>query len=1110
MATDEELAAFERLARTAYLDIGAARAEAEAELAPFRTSLETVETSRAVMVRTREPTALLYATQALMWLVPNNWSAFSVHERNGLRSFVLELIYERARELEPYNETFLIALLVRLCKLGWLDESGMNSLVDDVSTFFNTSFAHCVLGMRIYEQLIQEINQQWTGHSPIEHRKYVTAFRDSALSDIYASSLTLLRRLVSGAYGNEDPAAQEALAVNALRVVAECFSFDFIGTLTDDQRAKNSSLQIPDGWRESIEDPDTLQLLFTLYSHAAVYSSKALEVITLFVAVRRSLFSSEDVRLKYLNQHMQFVINVLEHSVALGDEECYHHFCQYISRLKSQFHVTYLVKAPAYEQWIFAVANFSVVSFESIGTSSGSIYHILHFWNAMCMSTTNGGVLTSKLEPLVAGLVEAFVASRLNLVVAVADHQVMDDPLSSPPLLEETLAAFPALGRFHYEAAGRYVLSAFDPLIDQYMGAVQAAHDSGGAPQVLFQLGVLESQLAWLVYLAGGLVSGRTASRKNPDEDMLDGHLAVRVFQLLSTSDQVLSERGQDHASVHLERALLYFMKKFRKAHIGDQALSLSRAYAALGSELNLPDSAAVLRVMIEKICVNLSAWSSNEDLLSMTLSLFMDLVTAPYTSLPLLSKVAAIDYLLHSHGSGELAFLADAGNAGPRKQFYHILGIVIFRDDNIAKFDAFMQCFGEAFASIASALEADDASVLASPQFQHALQALFLDLTGVLTAAKKDNHYRIFFDWIYHDFAPLILALVERYYDNPSVVNPMLVFWADLVNNPSRRIKFPPASPNGILLFKATSKILVAYAAQLLQNGFPAAVEEFAAVRLAAASQAQGPSSDRTAADGDANAEGPSHALAAQLEATFSGIELCLAMLRLSFSGDYCCFGVFDLYDDKALVDAIDCALALVVAIPFELLLLYPTLCSGYYAFLEVLAKTHTRELLRQSEETLGRILLSLKSGLQSFQRRIFTQSCGALEFLTTFQYEMASAGKHPELAEMLQKHLDSQAAAIYPEILEVLASIYLLIDNSRLPQWAVAKPFLNFIVLYSNEFERIKADIVAREPPHRRERIAEAYETLLDDVDSTLDVKNRDRFGRRLAAFCRMIKEV
>jgi exportin-7 len=57
---------------------------------------------------------------------------------------------------------------------------------------------------------------------------------------------------------------------------------------------------------------------------------------------------------------------------------------------------------------------------------------------------------------------------------------------------------------------------------------------------------------------------------------------------------------------------------------------------------------------------------------------------------------------------------------------------------------------------------------------------------------------------------------------DTPEVMNPLLKFYMELVNTKGMRIKFPPSSANGILLFREISSVVVAYGNTLLRQQKP------------------------------------------------------------------------------------------------------------------------------------------------------------------------------------------------------------------------------------------------------------------------------------------------
>ena len=49
-------------------------------------------------------------------------------------------------------------------------------------------------------------------------------------------------------------------------------------------------------------------------------------------------------------------------------------------------------------------------------------------------------------------------------------------------------------------------------------------------------------------------------------------------------------------------------------------------------------------------------------------------------------------------------------------------------------------------------------------------------------------------------------------WFHDPAVTTPVLKLFSELVTNRSQRLQFDVSSPNGILLFREASKVIVAY----------------------------------------------------------------------------------------------------------------------------------------------------------------------------------------------------------------------------------------------------------------------------------------------------------
>jgi hypothetical protein len=93
----------------------------------------------------------------------------------------------------------------------------------------------------------------------------------------------------------------------------------------------------------------------------------------------------------------------------------------------------------------------------------------------------------------------------------------------------------------------------------------------------------------------------------------------------------------------------------------------------------------------------------------------------------------------------------------------------------------------------------------------QVTLIGLFRDLRGVSLGCTTKCTYAMLFDFLYPSFLPLLALAAEAFTTSAGVTVPLLKLLAELVHNRSTRLQFDCSSPNGILLFRETGKVVVA-----------------------------------------------------------------------------------------------------------------------------------------------------------------------------------------------------------------------------------------------------------------------------------------------------------
>lgn len=115
-------------------------------------------------------------------------------------------------------------------------------------------------------------------------------------------------------------------------------------------------------------------------------------------------------------------------------------------------------------------------------------------------------------------------------------------------------------------------------------------------------------------------------------------------------------------------------------------------------------------------------------------------------------------------------------------------------------------------------------------------------------------------------------------WHHEPQVTTPVLKLFAELVLNRSQRLQFDASSPNGILLFREASKVICSYGNHILNIEVPK--DQIYPLKL-------------------------------------KGISICFSMLKAALCGSYVNFGVFRLYGDEALDNALNTFVKLLLSIP-------------------------------------------------------------------------------------------------------------------------------------------------------------------------------------------------
>ncbi|KAL4534670.1 hypothetical protein Ndes2526A_g05549 [Nannochloris sp. 'desiccata'] len=1035
----------------------AERSRAEEVLKVFGMSPEYVTHCKTILDNSTSPYAQLLASSSLLKVTTEH--TLSTPVRLEMRSYFVSYLSSRGPSLEPFVVTSLVQLLCRMSKLGWFDDDGFRAIVADGKALLeagtrDASQQHYLLGLKLLQMTVSEMNSPTPGRTLTQHRKVAVSFRDQCLYQAFQLALVALQHLKTAGAG-----ADGKLREQAMSLALACLSFDFVGTCVDESAEDLGTIQIPSAWRPSIEQPDTLHIFFDFYRESEPpLSSMSLECLVRLASARRSLFSSETERVSFLSRLVNGSRDVLSSQLGLQHHANYHEFCRLLGRLKTNYQLSELVGLEAYAEWINLVANFTVDSLNSWQWASGSVYYLLGLWSRLVSSMPYlKGDAPSRLETYVPRITKAYVDSRLASVAAVAATggavaSVAEDPLDNDEQLSDQMDSLPYLCRFQYADTAEYLAGLLDPLLAQYQGSNGVADARS--------LEIVEGQLTWLVHIVGAVIRGRMNSSGADQHEQTDGDLAARVFTLVAMSDSGHhAGRYNDHCRQRLDLAILSFFQNFRKVYVGEQVVHSSKIYSKLSERCGIRDHLSVLSAMLGKIATNLKVYGGVEEVVEATLTLFQDLA-AGYMSGKLLLKLEAISFLLTHHTAEYFPFLANSGNTRARTTFYLTLARLLFMEDTPGSFKAFVVPIGQVLSALAAASGGgtNPAALRAAVPKETAI-GLFRDLRGIASATSARRTYGQLFDFLYPAHFPTILACLDAWADVPDVTTALLKFINEFVWNKTQRLTFDSSSPNGILLFREVSKILKTYGTRALATPLPGS----------------DPYGHR-----------------------YKGIWICLSILTRALGGNYVNFGVFDLYGDPALRDALDIALQMALYIPLPDILAYRKVAKAYFAFVDVLCHNHAAALAARDTNTFVFLLSSLDAGLKSLDVALSSQCAAALDNLAGYYFRHMPSGEEPTpagaaMAEHLRQHPD-----LFPRLLQTLFEIVLFEDCTN--QWSLSRPMLSLILVVEPVYAALRQQIVASQPAERQAILTTCLDRLMQEVQRSLDPKNRDKFTQNL----------
>jgi exportin-7 len=388
----------------------------------------------------------------------------------------------------------------------------------------------------------------------------------------------------------------------------------------------------------------------------------------------------------------------------------------------------------------------------------------------------------------------------------------------------------------------------------------------------------------------------------------------------------------------------------------------------------------------------------------------------------------------MQNHLSNDFTFFNSNKHSQNRMLYYQVLCKILFAEDNNEReFYEFMKPFEARLDRLSSLSTIDE---FQQPEVQKALQDIFRDLRGFIQPIQSRKNYLLFFHWFYPDYMPVLLKGIQAFAPDPCT-NTLLKFFGEFVHNKSQRLNLDVSSANGVLLFRDASQILCSYGPRILQ--LPHIQDE-----------------------------------GRRYSMKYKGMSACFNILARCLGGKYINFGVFWLYQDKAINEAYNMMLQLMLNIPLDDMMNYPKLTRNFFMMLDEFSVEQMMVDPNMPPEAFLYILQACEQGVESSDNWIRTHACSAINNICTFvitetekaelrQLEESSDNKEKEAVEKtgggrkarrrstiqgvwFLNYL-SQFPQVLPKLLTTLFGLILFDDNND--QWQLSRPLYSLVLL-------------------------------------------------------------
>jgi len=859
----------------------------------------------------------IFASSHLFSLLKRFCPQWSVESFNNVLNWLIGLLVRYGKSFNTVVFNKLSDCYGVVLFLGWQIAPSIQLFVKTIAEAFqDPKFGVQDIGLLFLAGVVSYISKTQDVRSPAKDQ-----LKDNYLLEVFRIGYEVIM--------NEE--INPTILPCALKLLTECLSFDVtqsIGRKTVTDEIISDTVNLPITWRDIVTNCDFYSHLFKLGQFFGMESlTSVLNVIYYLCCVKSSLFPSKEDQINVF----MVIINGCQSVLQMNSEQNIDARMLQISKIlyKERFRteMDLTIEIPEYYSFLDGFADFTIkyIEKDSLVRNLYATVYIIKFWG-LCSRR-----MSSEQFTVILPVFSAYLESLLALPEKDPDdnNQVLDLANGN---INDSIKAISTILLFSFDPQSLYqqLLSSFEELSNAFfMHLEQGSIDDAKR---------FEKKLSIILLII--VCCFKYSIIQSSSNNLFEIEMISPIHYLFSRTEGDIEALANNDFSI-LEMSLMLFCKVLPHTVFMKKAEN----FESFQGKIPFMTSFDMLVFFFSRISTTLKVYSLNNSVVSVAVGALNTIFDDLHKNKKMNKNKAAANFVSFCC-TQPFSFTLAKENKKSTIEFNNALARAAL---------AIPEVLPEFFSYLDARY-----NLLISTETLPVLLSVLYTLTGVFEACTEKNYFDQFFYWVFPDKLRTLADLSPSLVEYPAIHTSLLKFLVSIVKPPEpkkddnntiiiQKIVFNQHSPNGIILFKLLSQVLVITFTRLSSISSEDASEE-------------------------------------DYRTQMKSLESSLHLMSIIMKADYVMYGAFEYYGDDTLTQLLVSFFNLMKSIDIISLFQYPSLSRVIMQLIIALSENHIERILTLSQGFFDQLLPVLIFALQGGDRDLKEFSIEASRPITEF----------------------------------------------------------------------------------------------------------------------------